>query len=117
MTFKFSQQLVLPWRQGKHWPQFMYGSIFHWHQLVNGYSGYTPPDYEETRKRMRTFPDDAAIARLRDLGVGYVLVHQAYYTPDDYANLMDRIIRRSELIPTGHYKDWLADTQIFALTR
>jgi Bacterial membrane protein YfhO len=98
-------------------PQFMYGSILHWHQLVNGYSGYTPPDYQETCARMRTFPDDAAIARLHELGVRYILIHQAYYTADEYADLMVRIIHRSELIPTGHYRDWLADTQIFELKR
>jgi hypothetical protein len=96
-------------------PQFMYGSIFHWHRLVNGYSGFTPPDYHETRERMRTFPDDEAIERLTELGVRYVIVHQAYYAPDEYADLMERILRRDELRPMGHYRDWVADTQIFQL--
>ena len=98
-------------------PQFMYGSIFHWHQMVNGYSGFTPPDYQKTRERMRSFPDDAAIGRLRELEVRYVVIHQAYYKPDDYADLMERIIRRPELHAIGHYRDWLADTQIFQLER
>jgi hypothetical protein len=98
-------------------PQFMYGSIFHWHRLVNGYSGFTPPDYLETRERMRTFPDDEAIERLTELGVRYVLVHQAYYAPDEYADLMERILHRAELRPMGHYRDWVADTQIFQLER
>lgn len=98
-------------------PLFMYGSIFHWHRLVNGYSGYEPPDYRETRARMREFPDDASIARLNALGVRYVLVHQAYYKAEDFADLMDRILHRPELIPTGHYRDWIADTQIFELRR
>ncbi len=98
-------------------PQFMYGSIFHWHRLVNGYSGFTPPDYHETRERMRTFPDDEAIERLTELGVRYVVVHQAYYAPDEYADLMERILHRAELRPMGHYRDWVADTQIFQLER
>jgi hypothetical protein len=98
-------------------PLFMYGSILHWHRLVNGYSGFTPPDYLETRERMRTFPDDEAIARLQDLGVRYVLVHQAYYDPDEYADLMEQILHRAELRPIGRYRDWLADTQIFQLER
>jgi hypothetical protein len=98
-------------------PQFMYGSIFHWHKLVNGYSGFTPPDYRETRERMRTFPDDEAIDRLTELGVRYVVVHQAYYAPDDYADLLERILHRAELRPMGHYRDWVADTQIFQLER
>ena len=95
-------------------PQFMYGSIFHWHRLVNGYSGFTPPDYHETRERMRTFPDDEAIERLTELGVRYVVVHQAYCAPDKYADLMERILHRAQLRPMGHYRDWVADTQIFS---
>ena len=98
-------------------PLFMYGSTFHWHRLVNGYSGYEPPDYRETRERMRHFPDDASIARLNELGVRYVLVHQAYYKAEDFADVMDRVLRRPELVPTGHYRDWKADTQIFELKR
>ena len=35
---------------------YMYWSIHHWHPLVNGYSGYTPPDYNETRQLMRASP-------------------------------------------------------------
>ena len=35
---------------------YMYWSIHHWHPLVNGYSGYTPPDYYETRRLMRASP-------------------------------------------------------------
>ncbi len=98
-------------------PHFMYESTFHWHQLVNGYSGYEPPDYGETRERMRTFPDDEAIARLRALGVRYILVHQAFYLHDEGAELLDRIARRDDLIPMGRYRDWVGDTQMFELAR
>jgi len=84
---------------------------------VNGYSGYEPPDYGETRERMRTFPGDEAIARLRALGVRYVLVHQAFYPHDECAKLLDRIARRGDLIPIGRYRDWVGDTQIFELAR
>jgi len=96
-------------------PQFMYQSIFHWHRLVNGYSGYEPPDYAETRQRMVTFPDDEAIGRLRELGVRYVLVHQAFYTVDDWPDRLERTMRRNDLIPIGRFRDWIADTYIFEL--
>ena len=96
-------------------PQFMYQSIFHWHRLVNGYSGYEPPDYGVTRERMRTFPDDEAIARLNELGVRYVLVHQAFYDPDQCSDLLERILRRNDMIPIGRFRDWIADTHIFEL--
>ena len=36
---------------------YMYWSTTHWHQLVNGYSGYAPPDYIDTLTLMQTaFP-------------------------------------------------------------
>jgi hypothetical protein len=96
-------------------PQFMYGSIFHWHSLVNGYSGYTPPDYRETRARLREFPDEAAIARLRELGAQYIVVHQAYYKPVVYAALVGDLLRRHDVIPKGRYRDWDGSAEIFEL--
>ncbi|HEX3646511.1 MAG TPA: hypothetical protein VHT95_12945 [Vicinamibacterales bacterium] len=99
-------------------PTYMFWSTYHWHWLVNGYSGYTPGDHVETMSLMATFPDDESLARLRELGVRYVLVHQALYQPDDFADLMSAIAERAELIPVGHYRDWLAgDTQMIELRR
>jgi hypothetical protein len=64
---------------------------------------------------MRTFPDDEAIDRLRGLGVRYVLVHQAFYSPDDWSRLLERAKQRNDLIPIGRFRDWVADTQLFEL--
>jgi len=48
----------------------------------------------------------------------FVLVHQAFYAPADYADLMDQVSRRPELIPSGRYRDWAGgDTQLFELRR
>jgi hypothetical protein len=113
-TFDRSAIAELPLEYGLN-PQFMYQSTFHWHRLVNGYSGYEPPDYAETRARMQTFPDDEAIGRLRGLGVRYVLVHQAFYEPRDWSDLLERAMKRDDLIPIGRFRDWIADTQIFEL--
>lgn len=57
----------------------MFWSTYHWHRLVNGYSGYTPGDYLDTRTLMDTFPDAASVAHLAALNVRYVLVHQELY--------------------------------------
>jgi hypothetical protein len=95
----------------------MYWSTFHWHSLVNGYSGYEPPDYEKTTTLMKAFPDDEAIARLRHLDVRYVLVHESFYTGDGATALLVRTVRRPDLIPHGKYKDWQGWTHIFELTR
>jgi hypothetical protein len=97
-------------------PTFMFWSTYHWHSLVNGYSGYTPPDDVDTMTLMETFPDDESIERLKALGVRYVLVHQAFYKPGEYADLMGAAAERSDLVPGGRYRDWVGgETQIFEL--
>jgi len=99
-------------------PTYMFWSTYHWHSLVNGYSGYTPADVVDTMAMMRTFPDDESVARLKGLNVRYILVHQAFYRPPEYSALMGAITRRAELVPSGRYRDWTGvDTQIFELRR
>jgi hypothetical protein len=53
------------------------------------------------------------VERLKALNVRYVLVHQAFYDPDDYNDLMEAIAQRPEFVPGGRYRDWVGDTQIF----
>jgi hypothetical protein len=97
-------------------PTYMFWSTYHWHSLVNGYSGYRPDDAIDTMATMASFPDDESVARLEELKVRYVLVHQAFYSRDDYVEIMAAIAERPELIPNGRYRDWVGgDTQIFEL--
>jgi hypothetical protein len=98
-------------------PQYMFWSIFHWQPLVNGYSGYVPSGYTRTLARMRTFPDENAIARLKDLNVRYILVHETFYQTDDRTSLMMQLARRSDMVWAGKYRDWIGSTEVFELTR
>jgi len=98
-------------------PWYVYWSTRHWHRLVNGFSGYVPPDYEETVAIMRDFPSDDAIARLRGLDVKYVLVHESFYSNKAYTAMMLDVLRRPELIPHGRYRDWVGWTQLLELDR
>jgi DNA-directed RNA polymerase len=82
---------------------------------VNGFSGNMPPDYIETIKLMQTFPDDEAIARLRQLDVRYILVHESYYTAKSYVALMLRVLRRSDLKSHGRFRDWVGWTELLEL--
>jgi hypothetical protein len=67
-------------------PVYMYFSTFHWHRLINGYSGFSPAAYSQLRVLMATFPDDASIAELRRRDVRFVIVHGALFEqPDAYA--------------------------------
>jgi len=95
--------------------EYIYWSTTHWHPLVNGFSGYVPPDYVETMKLMSTFPDDKSIARLRRLDVRHIVVHQSFYPSRSYTALMLRILERSELVPHGRYRDWQGWADLFEL--
>lgn len=54
----------------------LYYATAHWQPLVNGYSGFDPPQSVRIRNDMHTFPDAQSISRLNELGVRYVLFHQ-----------------------------------------
>jgi hypothetical protein len=106
-----------PARLPGHDPMYAFFSISHWNPLVNGYSGYVSARYLETLDRMLTFPDDASIVHLRDLDVRYILVHESFYEPSEFADLMIEMGRREELVPSGKYHDWIGNVQIFELKR
>lgn len=90
-------------------------SLQHWHPLVNGYSGYYPPDYMQTMVRMESFPDDASIARLKAHHVRYLVVHKAFLDPERYASVLFRIATRPEFKPWGTYRDALDDAVLFVM--
>lgn len=54
---------------------YMYYSIYHWHPIVNGYSGFSPPVYTAVMKEMQRFPSRRSLDMLKGLKVEHVLVH------------------------------------------
>jgi hypothetical protein len=79
-------------------PIFMYFSTFHWHRLVNGYSGFSPPGYMKLLEHMKYFPDDDTIQEIRLRGVDYVIVHGALFNSEEqFLSLIRRLDQRPEL--------------------
>jgi len=70
-----------PFEQHEAWTTneipFMYFSLWHWHQMVNGYSGFIPDPHRALIKLAEDFPDPASIAALRSRGVTHVTVNCA----------------------------------------
>ena len=54
---------------------YMIHATRHRHPIVNGYSGFAPPDFETTAQTLKTFPSEAALELLHRLGVTHVVVH------------------------------------------
>ncbi len=55
--------------------EYMVYATRHHHPMVNGYSGFTPPDYDATAGALRTFPGYPALELMHRLGVTHVVVH------------------------------------------
>ncbi|MFP6663402.1 MAG: hypothetical protein VCC00_04290, partial [Deltaproteobacteria bacterium] len=54
----------------------MYRSIFHGRPVLNGYSSYEPPGFQERMELARRLPDEAALQELRaQTGLSALVVH------------------------------------------
>src|SRR5262249_46326364 len=96
---------------------YMYFSTFHWHRLVNGYSGFSPRWYPELLNRMAAFPDDSTIEDLRRRGVDYVILHGAFYAPDDYQRVATQLDERRDvhLEAVTHWE--LEETRLYRVVK
>ncbi len=64
--------------------RYSYLSIFHRHDVLNGYTGYRPDSYRLVMAVARALPEPRAIDLLRRLtGLRYVVVHRASLTAPD----------------------------------
>ena len=61
---------------------YMYFSVWHGLPMVNGYSGFSPPEYDAMIEAQQTFPDAAALAALRARGATHVTVNCALIAGD-----------------------------------
>lgn len=55
--------------------RYVLASTRHWRPLLNGYSGFVPDSYVHHSRELATFPDSAAVAALRRIGVTHVVAH------------------------------------------
>ncbi len=86
-----------------HESEFQFLSTFHWYPLVNGYSGNWSNRQVAFLGRVRGFPDEGAIAALREAGVKYVLVHERHLGRDHYAETVARL--HDHLTLAGRFPD------------
>ena len=107
--------MVPPLTQPFEWatvesPRMLFATI-DWHPRVNGYSGYLPPGYAEDVALLNTFPAPDAVARIRALGVRYVVLHLGVgqYTPQQIADIVSALPPGTTARPYGDA--WLVDLE------
>ena len=72
---------------------YLVHSTHHWKRLLNGYAGIEPPHYVDLRDKARRFPSADSIARFRELGARYVVLHWDAYGPFKSARISREIGR------------------------
>jgi hypothetical protein len=93
---------------------YMLYSTVHWHPLVNGYSGFTPPRHDELFRKLVNFPDGASLEALDKMGVRLAAVHKGLYSAKEWMLLDQKIaVWESQLRLVYEGEDGL----VFELTR
>ena len=73
---------------------FMYFSLWHWANMVNGYSGHSPPDEDKFEQGVERFPEPQTLDLLRSRGVTHVTINCALLRPrscDHLFGLVDAV--------------------------
>ena len=96
---------------------YMFWSTRHWHQLLNGYSGYYPASYQRTLDRLNRLPDPDSLSLLRERGVRHILVHITYLDEKRDKNLLSALAAEPALRWVGSYHDWIGPTAVFEVVR
>ena len=82
-------------------PTYMYYSTFHWARLLNGYSGFSPSWYPRLRVASREFPSDESIGVFRERGAEYFALHEEFYPPGRYRDVVARLEGRTDVSLVG----------------
>jgi hypothetical protein len=94
---------------------YQYASIFHWQALVNGYSGMYPTTYVQWIDAMKTFPDDASVAVLRERGVTYIVLHERHYAAGEYQRVVRALAQRRDFASHGPFPDGNGEARAYRL--
>jgi hypothetical protein len=110
-------ELPMPDDRGPSYePGYMYRSTFHWHPIVNGYSGNTPDSYVAVRRAAQTFPSEAAVERFRGAGIKYVIVHERLFGSDSYGAIALALSGRTGLVRHGPFGPAGDEATVYELT-
>jgi hypothetical protein len=71
--------------------RYMLNSTAHWMPLIDAYSDYIPPDFDERADVIADFPTRKAFENLEPDGVRYAVFHIDRYQSDAREELMDRL--------------------------
>ncbi len=97
-------------------PTYLYWSTFHWHPLLNGYSGFAPADYTRLQQASRNMPNDDAVAVFRGAGARFVAVHETFFGADRYRAIVEVLDRRADVTLVATTRDAEGESRLYRLS-
>lgn len=88
----------------------LYYSTYHWKNLVNGFSGYLSPLYEELVNRWYKNPIKQNIQDIKALGIRYLIIHLNQFKEEDLNALLEELTR---LEPELHHVKSFGTVEVF----
>jgi hypothetical protein len=96
---------------------YMFRSTEHWQPILNGYSGFFPKSFIELTEFMKTFPDDASIAYLKQRQVDIIVVHGGLLPPDRFGAITASLLGRPDIEAKGKFEEPRGPDMVFRLIR
>jgi len=96
---------------------YMFRSTEHWQPILNGYSGFFPRTFLELTERMKTFPDEASIAYLKQRQVDLIVVHGGLLAPDRFGAITTSLLGRPDVEANGQFEEPMGPDMVFRLIR
>jgi hypothetical protein len=96
---------------------YMFHSTYHWQPLVNGYSGFFPQSFLELTEAMKTFPDPASIAALKERDVDLVVIHGRLLGTARYGDMTAALLDHPDFEPTAQFDEVGGTDMVFRLRR
>jgi len=85
---------------------YQYFAQYHRHRLLNGNSGFYPPNYAQLLERTAAFPDARSLQAMRAAGAGYLLVHAQYFpTPAAFDAVVEALEVHAGVTPMTASED------------
>lgn len=97
---------------------YQYFAQYHRHRLINGNSGFYPPEYLRLLGQVTSLPDDPSITVLREAGAQYLLVHEQFYpTGEAFARVVLALDSRRDVTPVATSADDRGTVRVYSLAR
>ena len=96
---------------------YMFNSTWHWHPIVNGYSGFFPPTFYDLARQTMNFPDEHSIGYLKSRGVDLIVVHAGLMDRDAFGEMTAALLARPDIEAMAQFEEPRGPDVVFRLRR